>query len=43
MKNNIDEHMFEWYYNNNRDDSSGQNQLPVWNPSKQDFKYFVFW
>lgn len=43
MKNSIDEHMFEWYYNNNRDDSCGQNQLPVWNPSKQDLEFFVFW
>ena len=35
--NNVDKHMFEWYYNYNRYDLSGQNQIPVWNPSKQDF------
>lgn len=42
-KNNIDEQMFECYYNNNRYDLCGQNYLSVWNLSKQDFIVVYIW
>jgi len=42
-KINIDEQMFEHYYNNNRYDLCGQNYLSVWNLSKQDFIVVYIW
>lgn len=43
-KINIDEQMFECYYNNNRyDNLCGQNYLSVWNLSKQDFIVVYIW
>lgn len=43
QKINIDEQMFECYYNNNRYDLCGQNYLSVWNLSKQDFIVVYIW